>query len=82
MHASTAICFAKLFSRDMLLSEAGRPLLLRLIERQWTRGRKLEGEFYDRYKEVRERLYNVLRLNNPRFSRPARRTAAAHAEAA
>ena len=59
--------FAKLFSRDMLLSEAGRPLLLRLVERQWTRGRKLEGEFYDRYKEVRERLYNVLRSNNPDF---------------
>jgi len=59
--------FAKLFSRDMLLSEAGRPLLLRLIERQWARGRSLEGEFYDRYKEVRERLYNVLRLNNPHF---------------
>jgi hypothetical protein len=59
--------FAKLFSRDMLLSEAGRPLLLRLVERQWAKGRKLEGEFYDRYKEVRERLYNVIRLNNPDF---------------
>jgi hypothetical protein len=59
--------FAKLFSRDMLLSEAGRPPLLRLVERQWARGRKLEGEFYDRYKDVRERLYNVLRLNNPNF---------------
>jgi hypothetical protein len=59
--------FAKLFSRDMLLSEAGRPLLLRLVERQFARGRKLEGEFYDRYKDVRERLYNVLRLNNPDF---------------
>jgi hypothetical protein len=51
----------------MLLSEAGRPLLLRLVERQFARGRKLEGEFYDRYKDVRERLYNVLRLNNPDF---------------
>lgn len=59
--------FAKLFSRDMLLSEAGRPLLLRLVERQWTRGRNLEGEFYDRYKEVRERLYSVISLNNPTF---------------
>ncbi len=59
--------FAKLFSRDMLLSDAGRPHLLRLVERQWARGRKLEGEFYDRYKEVRERLYNVLRLSNPHF---------------
>ena len=59
--------FAKLFSRDMLLSEGGRPLLLRLVERQGTRGRKLEGAFYDRYKDVRERLYSVLRLNNPNF---------------
>jgi Eco57I restriction-modification methylase len=59
--------FAKLFSRDMLLSEAGRPRLLRLVERQWARGRKLEGAFYDRYKDVRERLYNVLRVNNPNF---------------
>jgi hypothetical protein len=41
--------------------------LLRLVERQWTRGRDLEGEFYDRYKVVRERLYNVLALNNPEF---------------
>jgi hypothetical protein len=59
--------FSKLFARDMLLSEAGRPPLLRLVERQWARGRKLEGEFYDRYKEVRERLYNVISLNNPQF---------------
>jgi SAM-dependent methyltransferase len=59
--------FAKLLSRDMLLSEAGRPQLLRLMERQWARGRKLEGEFYDRYKDVRERLYDVLRLDNPNF---------------
>jgi hypothetical protein len=59
--------FGKLFSRDMLLSGAGRPQLLRLVERQWARGRKLEGEFYGRYKDVRERLYNVLTLNNPSF---------------
>ncbi len=59
--------FVKLLSRDMLLSGAGRPLLLRLVERQWARGRKLEGEFYDRYKEVRERLYNVISLNNRNF---------------
>ena len=59
--------FQKLFSRDMLLSPAGRPPLLRLIERQWTRERKLEGEFYDRYKAVRERLFNVMRLDNPDF---------------
>lgn len=59
--------FWKLFQRDFLLSPAGRPPLLRLIERQWVRERKLEGEFYDRYRAVRERLFNVLRLNNPNF---------------
>lgn len=59
--------FWKLFQRDFLLSPAGRPPLLRLIERQWVRERKLEGEFYDRYRAVRERLFNVLRLNNPDF---------------
>jgi len=57
--------FWKLFQRDILLSPAGAPPLLRLIERQWVQERKLEGEFYDRYKSVRERMFNVLRLNNP-----------------
>src|SRR5690606_38986077 len=60
--------FWKLFQRDFLLSPAGRPPLLRLIERQWVRERALEGEFYDRYKGVRERLFNVIRLNNPDFA--------------
>jgi hypothetical protein len=60
--------FSKLFARDTLLSQAGRPPLLRLIERQWTRERKLEGDFYDRYKAVRERLLNVIRLHNSGFT--------------
>ena len=59
--------FQKLFARDYLLSPAGRPPLLRLVERQWVRERKLEGEFYDRYKAVRERLFNVMRLDNADF---------------
>ncbi len=59
--------FRKLFQRDFLLSEAGRPPLLRLIERQWVKERALEGEFYDHYKGVRERLFNVMRINNPYF---------------
>ena len=57
--------FQKLFRRDELLSRGGRPPLLRLVERQWVRERALEGEFYDRYKEVRERLFGVLSVNNP-----------------
>jgi hypothetical protein len=60
--------FWKLFQRDELLSVAGRPPLLRLIERQWVRERKLEGEFYERYKDVRERLFSVLTINNPGFA--------------
>ncbi len=59
--------FWKIFQRDTLLSPAGPPPLLRLIERQWVQERKLEGAFYDRYKAVRERLYNVLSVNNPNF---------------
>ncbi|MFZ0267719.1 Eco57I restriction-modification methylase domain-containing protein [Caulobacter sp.] len=60
--------FWKLFQRDQLISVGGRPPLLRLIERQWVRERQLEGEFYDRYRAVRERLFNVLTVNNPGFS--------------
>ncbi len=59
--------FWKLFQRDFLLSPAGRPPLLRLIERQWVKERKLEGEFYERYKAVRERLFNVMQVNNRDF---------------
>ncbi|MEO8927726.1 MAG: hypothetical protein ABI306_11250 [Caulobacteraceae bacterium] len=60
--------FWRLFQRDQLLSVAGRPPLLRLIERQWVRERKLEGEFYARYKTVRERLFNVLTVSNEGFA--------------
>jgi hypothetical protein len=60
--------FWKVFHRDFLLSEAGPPPLLRLIERQWVKEKQLEGAFYDRYKAVRERLFNVLSINNPSFS--------------
>ena len=56
--------FWKLFQRDQLLSVGGRPTLLRLIERQWIRERHLEEEFYGRYKAVRERLFQVLTVNN------------------
>ena len=55
------------FHRDQLLSHGGKPLLLRLIERQWVRERALEGEFYKHYKDVRERLFAVLTLSNPDF---------------
>lgn len=60
--------FWKVFQRDFLLSPAGAPPLLRLIERQWVKERQLEGEFYGHYKAVRERLFNVLSLNNRNFT--------------
>ncbi len=59
--------FARLFHCDTLLSFAGRPLLLSLVERQWLREEKFEEEFYENYKATRDRLFNVLSLNNPAF---------------
>ncbi len=59
--------FKKLLSRDFLIAPAGKPPLLRVIERQWGSERAIEGVFYDRYKSARERLYNVLVTNNPGF---------------
>jgi hypothetical protein len=59
--------FRKLFGRDYLLSLAGEPPLLRLIRKQWIREEKLEEEFYDRYKAVRERLFNVIATMNPDY---------------
>lgn len=45
----------------MLLSDAGRTRLERLIERQGKAARKLEGEFYDHYRKYREVLIaNIL----------------------
>lgn len=45
-----------LLRRDMLLSEAGRPRLERLIAEQGKAAKKLEGEFYADYKAYRELL--------------------------
>jgi hypothetical protein len=56
--------FQTLLQRDQLLSPAGRPPLLRLIERQWVKDRALEGEFYEHYRGVRERLFQVLTSHN------------------
>jgi hypothetical protein len=64
--------FWKLFQRDQLIAQAGRPPLLRLIERQWVREKKIEESFYDRYRAVRDRLYGVMVTHNPAF--PGTRT--------
>jgi len=64
--------FQYLLHRDRLLSHAGKPQLLRLIERQWVQERNLEGRFYDDYSAVRTRLFNTLTLHNPDY--PGTRT--------
>jgi Eco57I restriction-modification methylase/TaqI-like C-terminal specificity domain len=60
--------FVKLLQRNMLISESGRPALWRMVERQGSREKKIEDEFYDHYKAVRERLFNVLRSHNSDFT--------------
>ena len=59
--------FSRLFARDYLMAEVGKPPLLRLIERQWSKEQSLEGEFYARYRAVRERLFAVISANNRDF---------------
>lgn len=60
--------FTKLFQRDMLISLSGKPALWRLVERQWLREDRLENEFYDHYRKLRERLFGVLRTHNPKIA--------------
>ena len=48
--------FWRLFQPSMLLSDAGRTRLERLIERQGRVEKKLENEFYDDYRHYREVL--------------------------
>ena len=59
--------FSKLFHRDMLIANSGRPALWRVVERQWLREKNIEEEFYQHYKDVRERLFKVLRVSNTKF---------------
>lgn len=60
--------FAKLFHRDMLLSNVGKPTLLTLVERQGAREKKIEEDFYGNYKTTRERLFAVLSLHNASYA--------------
>lgn len=57
--------FWRLFRPDMLLSEAGRTRLERLIERQGKEQKKLEGEFYKDYQNYRRVLINQVLLQKP-----------------
>lgn len=57
--------FWRLYQPDMLLSEAGRTRLERLIERQGKQQRKLEGDFYKDYQNYRRVLINQVLQQKP-----------------
>ena len=57
--------FWRLFQPSMLLSEAGRTRLERLIERQGKVGEKLEGQFYKDYSDYRALLIDEIKLQRP-----------------
>lgn len=57
--------FWRLFRPDMLLSDAGRPRLERLIAKQGKAAKQLEGEFYKDYRGYREVLINNIVPHRP-----------------
>lgn len=57
--------FARLLRPDMLLAEAGRPRLERLIERQGKTQSRLEDVFYDDYRNFRRALISEITVQRP-----------------
>jgi hypothetical protein len=57
--------FWRLFRPDMLLSDAGRTQLERLIARQGKVEKKLEGDFYKEYRAYRETLIHAILPHRP-----------------
>lgn len=57
--------FWRLFRPDMLLSDAGRSRFERLIEKQGKVSRKLEGDFYEDYRNYRKVLITQITLQRP-----------------
>lgn len=57
--------FWRLFRPDMLLSDAGRTRLERLIEKQGKASKRLEGAFYDDYRAYREVLIANITTQRP-----------------
>ena len=55
-----------LFRPEMLLSPAGRPRLERLIEKQGKQSKRLEGDFYNDYRNYREILIRNIILQRER----------------
>ncbi len=61
--------FARLFRADMLLSDAGRTRLERLIEKQGRKEKRLEDTFYGHYRAYREVLIRNIMLQRPELER-------------
>ena len=59
--------FYKLFHCDTLLTTGGKSQLHKLISRQWVQEREIEKEFYNEYRNIRDRLYKTLVKWNPVF---------------
>ncbi|MBN9788780.1 restriction endonuclease subunit M [Pseudonocardia sp. TMWB2A] len=57
--------FWRMFQPDMLLSDAGRTRLERMVERQGKSEKKLEDEFYKEYRAYREILIQHIMLQRP-----------------
>jgi len=68
--------FWYLFQPAMLLSDAGRTRLERLVERQGKIEKKLEDDFYDDYRNYREALINYITVHKPAELTKAFRSAA------
>lgn len=54
-----------MLSPDLLLSDAGRTRFERLIEKQGKVAKKLEGDFYEHYRNYRSVLINQITLQRP-----------------
>lgn len=59
--------FAKLLSKDWLLTDGGQSLLLQLLRRQWVQEKEIESGFYKEYQSYRTRLINLIIRDNPDF---------------
>ena len=62
--------FSRIFHQEALLTRSGKPPLLGLIEDRRFRDRRIEAEFYRRYKDFRDTLVTeLLTKNGPGTSR-------------
>ncbi len=59
--------FWKLLRRNSLISISGKPELWRIVERQGRREHEIEEQFYQHYKDFRDRLFETLVTYNKGF---------------